>query len=387
MRSRILGGVIAATAAACLTMVAGTGSAFAASGPIRIGVQAPITGAFAAEGQGIENAVKLLVKEQNAKGGLLGRKIEVSVCDDEGQASQAAICARKLVNDGVTAVIGSYASGEALAAGAIYAQSNVIQTSDGTANELVHRGWKTFFRNAPANGEEAKFTAHYFVKVKHYKRIAILSDHSSYATALAADVIKDIKALHGNIVDRSFIDAGTQNYTATLTHIKSKDPDVLYYAGYYSDGGLVRAQMVQLNMKATFVGSDANQNSAFAKIAGDAAPGSVMINVPPPDDLPYPAAKAFTAAYKAAYGSDPPSIFTYTNADGLRGVFAAIEATKSTDPTKLEAWMHDMPKPLDGLTGPFKWSSDGERVGSPMSAFVVQPGGGYKVVYSESTKA
>src|SRR3546814_17232572 len=90
----------AVSAVASLAMGMGMNTAFAAD-PIKIGVQAPITGTYAAEGQGIENGVKLLVKQQNAEGGLLGRKLEVTVCDDEGKPAQAAICARKLDNEGV----------------------------------------------------------------------------------------------------------------------------------------------------------------------------------------------------------------------------------------------------------------------------------------------
>jgi branched-chain amino acid transport system substrate-binding protein len=88
---------IAAISACALTLGMMTaGAAQAAGGPIKIGVQAPITGEYAAEGQGIGNSVKLLVEQQNAAGGLLGRKIEVTVCDDEGKPATAAICARKL---------------------------------------------------------------------------------------------------------------------------------------------------------------------------------------------------------------------------------------------------------------------------------------------------
>jgi branched-chain amino acid transport system substrate-binding protein len=369
----------ALTAVASLTM--GLGTAVAASGPIKIGVQAPITGEYAAEGQGIENGVKLLVKQENAAGGLLGRKIQVVVCDDEGKPAQAAICARKLVNDGVIAVIGTYTSGAALAAAPIYSAANVIQTSDGTSDELTQKGWKTFFRNAPPNSDEAVFTAKYLVKVKQYKRIAVLSDHSSYATGLADSTEKAIKADGGNIVTKDFINAGTQDYTAVLTKVKSKNPDVLYFSGYYTDGGLIRAQMLQLGMKAAFVGGDANQNAAFAKIAGNAAKGAIIVNVPAPQNLPYPEAKKFLADYVAAYGSAPPSIYTFTNADGLRAVFAAIKSTKSAETSKLIPWLHDMKKPFDGVTGPFTWDAKGERVGSPMSAFEVEADGSYNTVY------
>src|SRR3546814_3216138 len=82
----------------------------------------------------------------------------------------------------------------------------------------------------------------YLVKAKQLKRIAILSDHSSYATGLATSTEKAIKDEGGNIVAKDFINAGTQDYTAVLTKLKSKNPDALYFSGYYSDGGLIRAQ-------------------------------------------------------------------------------------------------------------------------------------------------
>ena len=365
-------------AAAALAIV-GMAPAMAAP-PIMIGVQAPITGTYANEGQGIEQAVKLLADEQNAKGGLLGRQIEVKTCDDEGKAAQAAICARELVNDHVVAAIGSYTSGAALAAEPIYARANVIQSSDGTSDKLLERGYKTWFGNAPPNSAEAEFTARYLVNVRHFKKIAVLTDHSSFATGLADAVEKDVKAAKGSVIEKAFINAGSQNFTPVLTKLKSLSPDVIYFSGYYSDGGLIRAQMEQLGIKAAFVGGDANQNVAFARIAGSAAAGTVIINVPAPQDLPYPAAKQFVASYQAKYGSPPPSVYTLTNADGMRAVMQAIEQTKGTDPAKLENYLHHI-KAFQGLTGTFSWNERGERIGSPFVAFEIEADGNYKILY------
>lgn len=360
-------------------MLAGIASAWAAK-PIIIGVQAPITGAYADEGQGIANAVKLLADEQNAKGGLLGRQIDVKVCDDEGEASQAAICARQLVGENVIAVIGSYTSGAALAAQPIYARANVIQTSDGTSNELLKKDYKTWFGNAAPNSAEADFTSNYLVKVRDFKKIAVLTDHSSFATGLANAVAGDIKKDGGKVIAFDYINAGAQNFTPVLTKLRAQHPDVVYFSGYYSDGGLIRAQMQQLGMKAEFVGGDANQNVAFAKIAGTAAAGSIIINVPAPQDLPYPVAKEFVTAYKTKYGTLPPSVFTLTNADGMRAVMQAIAETKSTKPAELENYLHHM-KDFQGLTGAFSWNNKGERIGSPFVAFEVEANGSYKVLY------
>ncbi|MDA3919802.1 MAG: branched-chain amino acid ABC transporter substrate-binding protein [Salinisphaera sp.] len=373
MRKEFVGAVAAA--------LVGFSSLAAASGSVTFGVQAPITGKYANEGQGIAKAVKLLAKQQNADGGLNGKMIKVQVCDDEGKATQAALCARRLANAGVFAVIGSYTSGAASAAQPIYARANIIQTSDGTADELTKRGFKTFFRNAPPNSAEAKFTGKYLVKGKGYKKIAIISDHSSFAKGLGDAVETAVKAEGGNVLARAYINSGSQDFTSVLTDLKSKNPDVIYFSGYYSDGGLLRSQEAQLGMNVPFVGGDANQNVAFAKIAGSAAKGSVIINVPAPENLPYPAAKQFLAAYKKAYDALPPSIYTLTNADGMRVIMKAVEQTKSLDPVKVMSYMHNKVDNFQGITGPITFSKTGERIGSAFQAFEVQADGSYKTVY------
>lgn len=87
--------------ATLLAVFFATGTAFAAD-TLKVGVQAPITGSYANEGQGIENGVRLLAEQINAKGGVMGKQVEVIVCDDQGTAMAAAICAKDLVNKGVS---------------------------------------------------------------------------------------------------------------------------------------------------------------------------------------------------------------------------------------------------------------------------------------------
>lgn len=131
---------VAASVAVCAFLVT-TGSA---ADIVKIGVQAPITGKYANEGQSIDNGVRLVVEQINAKGGLLGKQVEVVSCDDEGKAQKAAICARKLVNEGVLAVIGSYTSGATEAAQTTYYRNKTLQTSDGTSDSLTKHKYWTF---------------------------------------------------------------------------------------------------------------------------------------------------------------------------------------------------------------------------------------------------
>jgi branched-chain amino acid transport system substrate-binding protein len=219
-----------------------------------------------------------------------------------------------------------------------------------------------------------------------YKRIAVLTDHSSFSTGLADAVVADSKKEGIDVLDKAFISAGSQNYTPVLTKLNALNPQVIYFAGYYTDGGLIKAQMEQLGMKAKFVGGDANQNVAFAKIAGNAAAGAVIINVPAPQDLPYPAARQFLEEFKTAYGHEPPSIFTLTNADGLRAILYTAEKIKSVAADKLIPALHKLTN-FEGLTGTFSWNAVGERTGSPYVAFEVTPTGGYKITYPASAVA
>jgi branched-chain amino acid transport system substrate-binding protein len=352
-----------------------------AADTLKVGVQAPITGSYANEGQGIENGVRQLAEQINAKGGVMGKQIEVIPCDDQGTAMAAAICAKDLVNKGVSMVIGSYTSTCAEAAQKTYFNAGVLQTSDGTADSLTEKGYWTFLRNSFPNSAEAQFVADYLVKVKKYQRIVVISDFSTYADGLANAAEAAIKELGGNVVSRDKIKADSQNFTPVLTNIKSKNPDAIFFAGYYSDGGQLRAQQVALGIKADFYGGDANDNPDFVKLAGSAAQGAFIINVPSPDVLPYEIAKSFISDYQKKYGEMPPSIWGLMNIDGMRAIIHGMEQTKSFDTKKVSEFLRSMEEPLPGITGPISFAKDGNRKGGAYVVKKIQADGTYANEY------
>ncbi len=190
---------------------------------------------------------------------------------------------------------------------------------------------------------------------------------------------KRSKKVNGNIIDYSKIKSKSQNFTPVLTKIKSMNPDAIYFAGYYSDGGLLRAQQAQLGINADFIGGDANDNAEFINLAGSAAAGSKIINVPTPDMLAYDSAKKFLAAYEAKYGKKMPSTWALLNADGMLAFLTAIEKTGSTDTKKLSEWLHA--NELNGFSGLLKWDKRGERLGSIFYVYDVKADGSYGVDY------
>lgn len=374
MRNNFLLKSVTVFASSCLVA-----SSLFASDEIKIGVQAPITGELASEGQSIDNGVRLIANQVNENGGINGKKVVIITCDDESQPQKAAVCARKFVNDKVIAVIGSYATAPTEATQRTYYNAKILQTSDATGDALTTKGYWTFLRNSYQNSAQAEFTADYFVNTKKYERIVVVSDYSSYSVGLADATVAALEKIGGNVIAQEKIKANSRNFSATLTKIRALNPDVIYYSGYYPDGGLLRAQQVQLGINADFVGGDSNDNSDFMKLAGSAAAGAYIINFPAPEFLPYDVAKNFLADYKVTYKKDPSSIFALTNVDGLRVILHAIEELKTEDTKAIADYLHKL-KDFEGITGPVSFREDGERVDTKFNVYEVQKDNRYKIV-------
>lgn len=197
---------------------------------------------------------------------------------------------------------------------------------------------------------------------------------------LSDAVEKEIKKLGGNVILRDKIRSGSQNFSAILTKIKALNPDVIYYGGYYTDGGLLRNQQVALKIDADFVGGDSNDNPDFISLAGASAKGTILINFPTPEFLPYDKAKKFLSDYKAEYGKDPASIWALMNIDGMLVIIHAMEELKTQDTKKISDYLHKL-KDFDGITGPISFRDDGERINTKFNVYEIQDNNAYKIIY------
>jgi branched-chain amino acid transport system substrate-binding protein len=131
----------------CVCVLCLAASLAGAADTIKIGLMAPLTGAWASEGQEMKQIVDLLAEEMNAQGGLLGKQIEVIAEDDGGDPKTAALAAQRLSTQGVVVSIGTYGSSITEATQNIYDESEIIQIANGsTAVRLSEKGLKYFFR-------------------------------------------------------------------------------------------------------------------------------------------------------------------------------------------------------------------------------------------------
>ena len=348
-----------------------------AADTVKIGLMAPLTGPWASEGQEMKRNVELLAGEQNAKGGLLGKQVEVIVEDDGGDPRTASLAAQKLATKGVVAVIGTYGSAVTEASQNILDEAGIVQVANGsTAVRLTEKKLKYFFRTCPRDDEQGRVGAALVAK-SGAKKVAILHDNSAYSKGLADEINGLVKG-STNVV---FFDALTpkeQDYSAILTKLKNADPDFVFFTGYYPEAGLLLKQKKQMGWNVQFVGGDAINNPDLVKIAGAAAAeGFKFLSPPVPKDLDTPEAKAYVAAYQKKFGEAPSSIYGVLAGDGLRVVMKAIEGSKSVKADDLRGYLTGGLKGFPGYTGKIEFNQKGDRVGELYRVYQVAKDGSF----------
>ncbi|MGE5571861.1 MAG: branched-chain amino acid ABC transporter substrate-binding protein [Bacteroidota bacterium] len=358
----------------------GTG-AFAAVEPVRIGLQAPITGQWAYEGEMARNCVQIVADQINAKGGVLGRPIEIVLGDDQCSPKQSAVVAQRMLSDKVVAVIGTYGSSVTEPAATIYERAGLLNIAYGsTAEQLTSHGWKFFFRTCFRDDRQGAFFAEFVNETLKLKRVAILHDNTTFGKGLAEAARRSLQqARKAEVVFYDAVTPGERDFTPVITRMLTTKPEVVYYTAYYPEAGLIIRQMRDLGSKALFVGGNAAINDEFISIAGlEIAKGSLMTQEPLPTDLRYPESRPFLDEYIRRHKEAPSSPWPVYAADALKVIAAAIDATRSTDSKVLADYLRNKMQDLPGITGPVSFDDAGDREGAIYLAYEVTADGKFK---------
>ena len=345
--------------------------------PIRIGLQGPITGAWALEGEMAVNSVQVVADQINARGGVLGRPVEIVIGDDQGEPRQSALTAQRMIAENVVAVMSSYGSSITEAAQLIYEDAGLLNIAYGaTAESLTQHGHRYFFRTSFRDDRQGDFFAELVSTRLNMRRVAIIHDNSTFARGLAEAARRSLAGVPGvQVVFYDAITAGERDFTATISRMRTTNPEVVYFTAYYPEAGLFLRQMRDAGVDALFIGGNAAINAEFVEIAGvDVAAGSLVTQEPLPTDLPYPEAAEFLAQYVARHGAPPSTPWPVYAADALNVIVAAIEATGSTDSTVLANYLRTGLQ-IDGITGPISFEASGDRAGAIYKAYGVDENG------------
>jgi ABC-type branched-subunit amino acid transport system substrate-binding protein len=369
-------GKLGVTGAALVIVLAACGnnaSSGSSGGPIKIGVTGPFTGSYAAPGIDIQNAAKVMADEFNKSGGIMGRQVQVVPGDDQCDAQVGVQAAENLVSQGVVAFAGGYCSGASIPeTDVLRRHSNIPFVAVASSNpQLTEQGYKNVFRLIERDDAAGPFDANFLIKVDKAKRVAIMHDNSTYAKALAQFAQGEVTKEGGTVTYFDAITPGQKDYTSALTRVASTNPDAFYFTGYYAEAAILVKEYKDLGLDKKFVfhGGGAEYDPAYTSAAGPAADGTTVIFPVGPDTAKGKEFDSFKAAYKSATGKDLATYSIYEH-DAMWLLKLAIERAHSTKPADIDTALHQVS--YNGITGPIKFNSKGDRVQQALVVFRVE---------------
>jgi branched-chain amino acid transport system substrate-binding protein len=361
-----------AIAAVALAGLAACGSK--EEGAVKIGHAGPLTGSIAHLGKDNENGVRLALEEANAAGIEIGGKpvkFELLSEDDQADPKQGTIVAQKLVDAKVAGIIGHLNSGTTIPASKLYHDASIAQISPSATNvTYTHQGYKTAFRVMANDAQQGKVLGEFAVAKLGAKSIAIIDDRSAYGQGLADEFEKAATAAGASIVTREFTDTTKTDFTAILTSIKGKNPDLIFYGGMDAQAGPMMKQIKNLGVTAPYLAGDGVQTGEFLKLAADAAEGAYASSPGVPLDQ-MPGGSAFAEKYKAKFNQEIQLYAPYAY-DAMNVMLEAMKKAGSTDPAKYLPELAGIQ--YQGVTGNIAFDENGDIKGGSISLYQVKDG-------------
>ncbi len=336
---------------------------------VKIGVAGPMTGDQSKMGTDFKNGVSLAVEEWNGRGGVLGKKVEIIIGDDQHDPKQAVSVANKIVNEGAVGIIGHFNSSCSIPASDIYVRGNIPMISPGSTNpQLTEKGYRNVFRVCGRDDQQGKVAADFVNGQLKVKKIAVIHDKTTYGQGLA-DEFRKALGENADVIFYGGIVQGDKDFKGVLTSIREKKPELLFFGGIYPEMGLLVRQARELGIKAPFMSGDGSIDPKFVEIAGaQAAEGTYLTFSPDPKNIA--SAKDFISKYTTKYGEiGPYSIYAY---DAANIMLTAIAAAKTTEGEKIVDKLHSME--FNGTMGSIKFDDKGDVTVAPYVVWVTEDG-------------
>ena len=375
------------TISAALALALMTGTALAAD-TIKIGVNEPLTGAFAASGTYVVNGARIAAEEINAKGGLLGKTIELVIEDNKSNPTEAAAVAEKLITSDKTPVMmGAWGSSLTLAVMPKlidYETPMLVETS--SSGKITTSGNPYVFRISPPSSLEAETFAPMVAKLG-LKKIDFLVLNNDFGRGAATDFGAMLKAKGVTVGLTETMDQGAQDMSAQLSKLKASDSDTIMITSAVDQLVLLFKQMAALGMKKRVITTGGSQNpDQIIAQAGSAADGTLHLTTFLPWDVEKTADPKATAYFIDAWKKRGFQFAGVTESfrgyDGIRTIAHAIEKAGKAEPAAITKafWEVD----FTGLNGPIRFAKAGpagkESGQSKPDVYLIEIKGGRVVV-------
>ncbi|MEA3544207.1 MAG: branched-chain amino acid ABC transporter substrate-binding protein [Thermodesulfobacteriota bacterium] len=360
--------VLISTLALVLSMSA---TGFAAD-TIKLGVAGPHSGDLAPYGIPAMKAAQLVVKQINAKGGILGKQVELLIQDDQCKPEIATNTATKLVTDGAHVVLGHICSGATKAALGIYKDAKIpVMSPSATNPPLTQSGdYPNFFRTIASDDMQAKMAVDFAINTLGVKKVAVLHDKGDYGKGFA-DFAKKYLDESGKVEVVLFegVTPGAMDYSSIVQKVRKNKAEALIFGGYHPEASKLVSQMQRKRLKTIFISDDGVKDDSFLKVAGDAANGAYVTG--PQDLSSIPLNAAATAEFKAEYGAEPGAFFQ----EGYSAALALLNAIEKAGTTDYDAVTNVLrTQYVDTPVGSIKFDSKGDAEGVGFSVYKVENG-------------
>lgn len=355
-----------------------SGTSGKADDVIKIGWIGALTGDQSVFGTCESNAMKMMIEEVNANGGILGKKVEGVYYDTKGDTSESVNAVRRLISqDKVVAIIGPNSSGPSIAITSVLDQYKVAHIATVATNPKVtvndDGSVKPYnFRICFIDPYQGAVAAGYAYDRLGYKNAAILYDVASdYSQGFSEYFEKTFTEKGGKIVAKEGFKEGDVDFRPQLNKIKDANPDVILLPYFYKEVALTANQARELGINAALIGGDGWSPDQLISMAKDAMEGSYMINHV---DFNDPESQPMQKAYKEKYNS-PIEINAFMVHDAFKVLEAAIKDANSTDSAKIAESLTKVT--VKGLTGTISLSPEDHNPSGKEAAIGKIEGGKY----------
>ncbi|MEH2480821.1 branched-chain amino acid transport system substrate-binding protein [Nitrobacteraceae bacterium AZCC 2146] len=347
-------------------------AAIPASAQIKIGFQAPLTGAAATDGVSAKVASELAVERINAAGGVLGQKVELVTYDDQAKTDEAVFTANKLVGqDGVKfAVSGSY-SASGRAAAPIFQTAKVPFISAYGVHPDITRAGDYDFRTVHLGQPQGRAAAKFIGDNLGLKEISVISMDNDYGQA----TLEGFKAATGQfgikVLGEYSYPLRDRQFGSIVASVKRDNPKAIYITGYFFTAGPLATQLRAAGITVPIIGSQAFDAQKLIDIAGSAVEGVYIVGGLN-RDRDNAELKTYLADFqkKAGYPGENVGATSYS---AVMLMADAIKRAGSTDPAKVRDALAAT-KNFSHLAGDLVSFNSLREINMPMNVNVVKDG-------------
>jgi branched-chain amino acid transport system substrate-binding protein len=297
--------------------------------PIKLANIVELSGAGATSGTNFKNGVELAVKEINAAGGILGRKIETTTADTQSNPGVAKGLATKAVDDDVFAVFGPVFSGSILVSMAETRKAEVPNFTGGEAAAITKQGNPYIFRTSFTQDTAMPKVARYIASNLKAKTVALIYVNNDFGKGGRESLTKALEPLGVKVTADISTDQNQVDFSAAVLKAKGSNADVVFVYTNEEEAARALRELRKQGVAKPLVGETVLTSQKVIELAGDAANGAVA-HVGLTVDAPTPAMRAFRAKFEKEY----KYISDHNGVKGYTGVYimkAAIEKAGKVD--------------------------------------------------------